>query len=350
MKKSPLFADTLRFLPYKFLSDDRIRAFFIRRSGLKEESFSFSGNLCNQKRRLVILPRNLGLLSVFLPFLLEQIRDSDHNDVMLLCENRFLPLFKALDLEHQCVPIPAMGFRYGEPPFQMIESQLRSHLPEVTLMLEPKPSLLQLYLAKACGASYRVGINCEAHYPFLNISLRPGSDDSPYLFRSHLWPMFVAHGEDSVRFHPLTHDSRQLSSRHVILLNLEPPLQGDPWKPEELSSLVQNLDPRYRFLALTSEPSMFAPYSALLENLSIRLAPTTASFSAFLESLRQYQGLVTLNSAHAQLAMNVSRIPMLLISSPNQTRWIPTEQPDIHVLHRGSPLPSDPFAPLYDPV
>jgi hypothetical protein len=344
LNTSLLFADKFQYWFFRFLTEQRIRSFFVRRSGSESGAFHYAQNLSKNPRRVIFVPTDLSYLAVHMPLLHELAQKSVSNSLILLCEEDFHPLFKVLGLEKHCLFVRFSTMRFGDPAFQTIESQLRSHKSEVSVMLDPKPSLLMLYLARACGSTYRVGANVASDYPFLNISFSKSQGASPYSFRTSLETIFqVTHDAHP---HPLAHNPAQLSSRNVFLLNLEPSVSGKDWSAEELTGLLQRLDPHFRLLALVPDQKLLDRFAPLLDRLAIRTAPIASSYTAFLDLLRQYKGLVTLNSAHAQLAMNVSKIPTLLISEPELTNWIPQDCTSVHTLERGKALPANPFASI----
>ena len=62
--------------------------------------------------------------------------------------------------------------RFGERVFDELEQKIHEFSPTVCIYLG-QPFLPRLYLAKSSGAGLRIGFNCEAYYPFLNMSLTP---------------------------------------------------------------------------------------------------------------------------------------------------------------------------------
>lgn len=339
MKNLPIFADKIRFWPFKVLSQKTARAYLVRKSGTVVQPFSFRNDLSQSRKKLFVLPQTLSRLSIYIPFLLELAETASPNDTVFLCPLSFQPLLKALDLERFGIFMDMESLRYGNPDFRVLDETLLSRQFEAAVMLEPAPSLLLQYLIRSCRAPVRVGFDCESYYPFLNLSFRGGPTVST--FREQLNGLFRI--KPTNRKHPLAHHSGHLSSQHVILLNLEPALNGKAWTQEELNQLARSLDPRFRLLALAPDPKLIEPYAALLERLAIRIAPIASSFSGFLDLLRQYRGLVSLNSEHVQLAMHVSQIPTILVNDAELSAWNPENCPDVHVVPRKLPYPEDIF-------
>lgn len=330
-----MFADKIHFWPFRLFSEAWIRSFFVKRSGQNTAPFSYNKDLTGIVKRLIILPHSLATLAAHLPFLLEMDRKGKPDDLKLLCDLSFLPLLKALGIEKHGIFANFAGLRYGNPDFSQLELTLQNSKFEVCIMLEESPSLLLLYLARASGAPMRLGLDCEKHYPFLNISYR-SADSSPYSFRTHMDGLFQT--SSWTHEHPLAHDPANLSSQKVILLNLESSIGGTSWTTEELSQIAASIDPHYRLLALITDPSLLEKFTPLLERLSIRTAPIASSYTAFLDLLRQYRGMISLNSAHAQLAINISKIPTLLLTEPRLAQWSPRYCSNVHIIERGKPL------------
>lgn len=61
--------------------------------------------------------------------------------------------------------------RYGDPNFKQTLKQLYEFVPKACIFLG-NFDLPRLYLAKKCGAAYRIGFNCDSVFPFLNINLK----------------------------------------------------------------------------------------------------------------------------------------------------------------------------------
>ena len=341
-KASSLLADKWRYLPLRLLSERNLRRWFLKRCGQETGQFSFSRDLSANPKRLFFLPTRLETLSVHLPLLIDLAATASKGDLTLLCDESFHPLLKSIGLESVCLFAHFQRLRFGEVTFAALENQLRAASFEVCTMLEPKENLLQLYLARATGATWRIGFEAEQDYPFLNISLRSSLLGSPYAFRKILREVFKLPALSQP--HPLVHNPEQLSSRHVILLNLEPSINGTGWTTNELAELTKHLDPHYRLLALVPDASLLEPHTQTLEKLAIRVAPIAGSYHAFLDLLRQYHGMVSLNSPHAQLAMNVSRIPTLLLNEPTLAGLVPPDLSDVVQLERGKPFPPNPLA------
>lgn len=345
MKNLPIFADKIRFWPFKVLSQKAARSFLIRKSGAVVPAFTYRNDLSGTRKRLLVLPSRLSRLSIFIPFLLEIADGAKREDLAFLSPDGFHPLLKALGMDSMGIFYQPSMLRYGQEAFQALDHSLRQRAFEVVIMLEGAPSLPLQFLARASGAPIRIGFECEADYPFLNLSFRSGKTISA--FRTHLESLFRIRTVN--RKHPLAHHSEHLSSQHVILLNLEPSIQGHSWNADELTQLSRSLDPRFRLLALAPDPALIEPFAALLERLAIRIAPIASSYSGFLDLLRQYCGLVTLNSEHAQLAMHVSQVPTILINEPELDIWLPEDCPDVHVVNRQKPFPDHIFRVLTTP-
>jgi len=338
LKTSSLFIDSFRYWPFRLFSEAGIRKYFARKAGQESGSFIYSNDLTKHRKRIVFLPSELSLLSVHVPLCLELSRAAKEHELVFVGDESYMALFKALGIEKFGWFYSATNLRYGDPFFKALELKIRSHGFDVALMLDSQPSLLQLYLTRASGAAIRIGMDCDKDYPFLNFCFHT-EKSSPYSFRSHLQILFLL--EDSHQDHPFAHKSSNLSSKQVILLNLEPSVDGHAWTVDEMTVLAQKIDPHYRLLALAPDPTLLEQWGPTLERLAIRSAPIATSFSAFLDLLRQYKGMISLNSAHAQLALNISHIPMILVHDPKLEGWLPQETHAWSAFTRGTPVPND---------
>lgn len=320
LKTSTLFADQLRYAPFRFMPLAWVRHWFLKKAGAESGVFSYHPHLGECKRVLVFLPDDDYELFVMLPLILAVVQGKSTEDLFLVTEEKHRHLLKALGLDGKCHFGTPRGMRYGESEFSQVVNRLTSQEWDLCLFLRKDFPLNSLYLAKCSNATYRMGVGCESQYPFLNISLRP-LDTTPYHLRTLLYQQFrfdpdtaaknalkVGKHRTSAQAEPV-----HLSSSNVLLLNLEPPRQGSPWSSDELRRVCEALSKQFRLLALVSDPSQISPYSDLLESLQVRTAPVPATSGALFDLLRQYKGVLTLDTPHAHLFVNLSEAQVCLL-------------------------------------
>jgi hypothetical protein len=207
------------------------------------------------------------------------------------------------------------------------------------LFLPSSFPLQLLFLAKATGATYRIGVGCEAEFPFLNISLRPDALGA-YGLRSFLCKQFAIPEATAVldarhAGKPISaHEAKPLASSSMLLLSLDPPVEGEPWSADELRMVSQGLMGKHRLLALASDPKTLSRYQNLLETLEIRTAPISAVSGTLLEALWQYGGIVSLNAPNVHLFLNFSQARVFLVSeTPESELPLPADS-KLHVFDR----------------
>jgi len=330
LKSSDLFTDKFRYFLLRFYPQAWLRRWFLKRSGADSGPFSYNPNLAECQRVLVFLPRQEAQIFVLLPLLLEIARGKSSDSLLLITDESHRHLLRALGLEPFAHFGTSTGMRYGESEFELVSRQIQAHQWDLCLYLDHGFPLTLLFLAKISMATYRMGVGCEAHFPFLNISLRPSQPDSPYSLRTLLYQQF--------RLNPLVVSERaleagkhrsaaaqsdpvHLSSSNVLLINLEPPLEGPAWSVEEITRLSEAFASKFRLLALVSHPEQLAPFAEALENLKVRTAPVPSTSGALFDMLRQYKGVVTLNTAHAHLFTNLSPVRVVVLAGDASSPW-----------------------------
>lgn len=338
-----IFPDKPIFFLLGLVPERRIRQFCAQRMPIST-AFSWKQDLSLSKRRLVILPHSLQNLSSALPLLLQlhQCKEA----LQFLCPREFESLIKAMGLDSRCIYYSPVDLTFFHPEFSKLQSIIAQFGPDLVLNLENNPHLPLHYLIGKSNAAWRVGGNCQSYHPFLNISIELGQASFSVLLEK-LRVLF--HFGFSKLDHPLKHSKETLSSSQVILLNLEDAIDGTSWSEAELLQLVKQLDPHFRLLALKLDSQNALKYQAILDRLSIRTAPTATSFVVFLEMLKQYRGMISLHSAHAELAIQLSQLPMVILHSPSDTAWMQEGMDFVHAFPKSNPLPSGLLAPLLKP-
>jgi hypothetical protein len=175
LKPSPYFADRFSFFFFRFYSKASLFKWFLKKADAETEAFEYPSSLSGSHRTIVFLPSNRELSALTLTAL-ERFWDPDQT---LLVGSVDL----TNDIHKLKVKIPFISYtdsdcRFGEPAFCEIEEKLVAFNAEICLYLETEPFLPRLYLVKKSAAPCRIGFYAEAEFPFLNISLKPESDDS----------------------------------------------------------------------------------------------------------------------------------------------------------------------------
>ena len=348
MKTSALFADKFRYYPLRLYPQSWLRRWFIKRSGPESGVFSYNPNLAQCQKVLLFLPEQDGALFVLLPLVLEVAAGKTPDSLLIITDERHRHLLRAIGLESYSHFTSPIGMRYGESEFHSVIRRIQSHEWDLCLFFKRHFILTHLFLAKVSAATYRLGIGCEEQFPFLNISLRPANPQSPYSLRTLLYQQFhidaketASHALQAAQHKYSTHaEPVHLSSSNVLLLNLEPPIESEPWQPEEIRRLCEAFASKFRLLALVSDPKQLSPYASILESLQIRTAPVPTTSGALFDMLRQYKGVLTLNSPHAHLFINLSPTRVIILDSENESNWAPPAEPQLKRFERKT----DPYA------
>jgi len=317
------FTKGWRFFLHRFYSEARCRSFFNRRSGSENQLTNYTCDLEKYPRRLVILPERFEELSVWLPLFLYLQRTSKEENIFFISPHSHRPILKAVGLQKNCYLYSPYHFRFGEKDFHDLETFIQAEQFDLCLFFDSDMPLLKLYLAKLSQASIRLGMLSDEAYPFLNVSLVPASKSRClYTLRETFFHHFGLPEKeilDKAARHAKPdqagHDESHLPGRHVFLLNMEPDLSGKPWSAEQITSINRALEGKYRLLALFpgGESQKNKAYQDLLNKLQIRIAPIPSNSGALLDLIRQYAGLISRNSGHAHLCLNLGTIPTLLI-------------------------------------
>lgn len=324
MNSLPVFSSGLMYLPLRLGGYSWARRFLIRQSGGSEQPFCYSPDLEKLPRRLLILPDEVAEFSTFLPLILHLGEETSKGELLILSSQEHRPILKALQMEDYCLFHQPEHLRYGEAALRQIRDQICSKTWDICLFLDGAQPLVKLYLARCSKAPYRVALQAEEQNPFVNISLRPRTPRSLYSRCACLYNHFRLNSKSLLNkcreysSHRLrtggSQDSHShLSSNNVLLLNMEPSRNsGRMWTEQELVSLSHWLGGKYRLLALF-QGSAPAQWSQILEQLQIRVAPIPSTSGALVDLVRQYRALVSLDSAHAHLAMHLTETRVLLL-------------------------------------
>ena len=175
MKPSPYFADRFSFFIYRFFSKASLFQWFLKKADSETKTFEYPSSLSGSHRSIIFLPSNREFAAVVIANL-ERFWDPKKtllvgsvdltNDIHKLKAR--IPFFSYT--ESDC--------RYGEPAFSDLEEKLIEFKADICLYLETDLFLPKLYLVKKTGAPCRIGFYAEPEFSFLNVSLKPKSEDS----------------------------------------------------------------------------------------------------------------------------------------------------------------------------
>jgi hypothetical protein len=313
------FAKSVRWFFMRFFSEKQLRLWFEKRSGGENEMFRYRADISSCKRVIVFLPKELDKLFVILPLAIELSGKRKQDDFLILTDENNRYILRALNLEHLSLFYKGPSMVYGEEHFFEIERKIQEQRWDLCLFLHENASLPYLYLAKATRATYRIGIKQE--FPFLNIALQSyPSSSSIYANRNFLYKTLSVDPKKAEKdsIHVTQKNERlssisKLSTSNAILLNLEPPIIGEPWTESEIFMICKSFRPDWRLITIAATTEQVEPYSKVMEELEIRSNPVLLHSESIFSVLRQYPAIITLNSLHSHLFLNLSNIKVLMI-------------------------------------
>lgn len=166
MKPSPYFKDCFRYFFKRFSSKESLFRWFLKQAGEDSGAFDFPAALKGNPKTLVMLPRDMERAASFL----HGMPDAFFKNALLCAHESLHALVSAK--RAQAIYYSDLECRYGEVMFDELLQKIKDYAPQVCIYLG-EAFLPRLYLAKASGASCRLGFANENCYPFLNVSLRP---------------------------------------------------------------------------------------------------------------------------------------------------------------------------------
>jgi len=281
--------------------------------------FQYRTDISSCKKVIVFLPMELDRLFVILPLAIELSEKRKQDDILILTDEKNRYVLRALNLEHISLFYNSQTMVYGEEHFFEIERKIQEQRWDLCLFLLESAPLPYLYLAKATHATYRIGIKPE--FPFLNIALQSyPNNNSIYANRNFLYKTLLIDPKkaekDSV--HVTQKNERldstpKLSTSNAILFNLEPPIKGEPWTESEIFMICKSFRPEWRLITIAATTEQFEPYYKVMEELEIRSNPVLLHSESIFSVLRQYPAIITLNSLHSHLFLNLSNIKILML-------------------------------------
>jgi hypothetical protein len=342
------FYKNWRYFFLRFRSEEVVRSYFVKKSGEETIVSNYSANLQNYAKKLVFLPDNSEDLHVYLPLLMHLAQIEAPESLLFVSPQHHRHLLKALNLQDFTTLYNTAHFVFGDPEFIDLQRSIQAESFELVLFLDKQFPLLKLFLARYSGAPVRLAINCDHAYPFLNISLRQSQNgDSVYANRQLLFKHFNLPSssilEKAVHYvrGAVREDDSSLPTRHVVLLNMEPDLDGVQWTREQLQSIQKCISNKYRILALFAPGQKDESVTNELHRLQIRIAPIPSSSGALLDMLRQYRAIISRNSDHAHLCINLGHLPTYIASSGNTRFPLPESVKSMTILED---------KPVFDPT
>ncbi len=315
----------------RFFSAQRLRLWFEKKSGGKNEMFQYKPDIANCKRIIMFLPEEQDKFFVILPFAIALSEKRDSNDFLIVTDEINRHILRALGLERLALFYNSQNMLYGEADFFELEKRIQEQKWDLCVFLQENAWLPFLYLARMTRAPYRMGIKQE--FPFLNIALQNSSNrENIYANRSFLYKTFFIEPEKaknkSIQV-TLKNEkpglNSKLSTLNTLLLNLEPPVEGEPWSDNEVFMICKSFQPRWRLITTAATNKQLEPYAKVMEELEMRSSTVLLHSESIFSMLRQYPAIITLNSMHSHLFLNLSTIKILMLEQ-NEDYEIPNDQ------------------------
>ncbi|MDR2731913.1 MAG: hypothetical protein LBB36_01710 [Fibromonadaceae bacterium] len=329
---SPMpFARGFRWFFMRFCSERRVRYWFEKKSGGKNEMFQYKADISTCKKVIIFLPVEQDKFFVVLPLAVALSATRDNDSFMVVTDENNRYILRALNLEWKSLFYNSKTMLYGEEDFFEMEKKVQEQKWDLCIFLQENATLPYLYLARATRASYRMGMKQE--FPFLNIALKNSSNsENIYTNRNFLYKTFQIDSKNTEQecIRTTQKNERQnynsrLSSSNTILLNLEPPINGEPWAESEVFAICKAFQPGWRLITIAATAKQLEPYMKVMEELDMRSNPILLHSESIFSVLRQYPAIVTLNSLHAHLFLNLSNIKVLMLEQ-NADYEIPNNQ------------------------
>ncbi|MCL2100248.1 MAG: hypothetical protein FWH22_00860 [Fibromonadales bacterium] len=328
------FAKKLRWFFMRFRSARGLRRWFEKKSGGRNEIFQYKADIASSKRVVIFLPAEQDKLFAILPFAMALSQQRTQNDFLVITDQENRYILRALGLERVSLFYNSQTMLYGEADFFEMEKRVQEQKWDLCIFLHENAELPFLYLARVTRASYRMGIKQE--FPFLNIAFQNSSNsENIYANRNFLYKTFSIDPkkaeQDSVRVTQKNEKSgfnSKLSTSNTLLLNLEPPIYGEPWSELEISMICKAFQPGWRLIAIAATAEQLELYAKVMDELEMRSNPVLLHSESIFSVLRQYPAIVTFNSLHSHLFLNLSNVKILMLEQsddyeiPNNQRMI----------------------------
>jgi hypothetical protein len=340
---SSVFARNIRWFFMRFCSERQIRQWFEKKSGGEPEIFQYKADIASCRKVVVFLPAEQDKFFVLLPFAVSLSEKRMPDNFLVITEENNRPILRALDLERAALFYKSNAMLYGTSDFFEMEKRIQERKWDLCLFLQEKTTLPFLYLARATGAPYRMGVKQE--FPFLNITLKNASySENIYASRNFLYKTFLIDQKKAEKdsIHATQKNEKQsstsrLSTANTILLNLEPPINGEPWLDSEVFAVCKAFQPGWRLITIAATTSQLEMYSKVMEELDMRSNHVLLHSESIFSLLRQYPGIITLNSPHSHLFLNLSGIKVLMLEQEQDPYYaVPNDQRIIKFSRNGN--------------
>jgi len=317
---SSVFAKNIRWFFMRFFSERYIRLWFEKKSGGEPEMFQYKADISSCEKIVIFLPSEYDKFFILLPFAQSLSIKRMPDNFLIVSDENNRSILRAMDLERASLFYNNQTMLYGTSDFFEIEKRIQERRWDLCLFLQEKASLPFLYLARATGATYRMGVKQD--FPFLNITLKNASysDDDIYANRNFLYKTFSIDPQkaENDSIHATQKNEKlnsisKLSTANTVLLNLEPPIDGEPWSESELIALCKAFQPGWRLITIAATTAQLDIYSKVMEELDMRSNHVLLHSESIFSLLRQYPGIITLNSVHSHLFLNLSSIKVLML-------------------------------------
>jgi len=330
---SSVFAKNIRWFFMRFFSERHIRLWFEKKSGGEPEIFQYKADISSCEKIVIFLPSEQDKFFVLLPFAQSLSIKRMPDNFLIISDENNRPILRAMDLERASLFYSSQTMLYGTSDFFEIEKRIQERRWDLCIFLQEKATLPFLYLARTTGAPYRMGLKQD--FPFLNITLKNASySDDIYANRNFLYKTFsidIQKAEkDSIHAtqkNEKLNSTSRLSTANTVLLNLEPPIEGEPWSESEVIALCKAFQPGWRLIAIAATTAQLDMYSKAMEELDMRSNHVLLHSESVFSLLRQYPGIITLNSLHSHLFLNLSNIKVLMLEYEGDQSYLVPSNP-----------------------
>ncbi|MCL2208042.1 MAG: hypothetical protein FWB90_08130 [Fibromonadales bacterium] len=303
----------------RFRSAQGIRHWFEKKSGGQNEMFQYKPDLSSNKKTVIFLPPEQDKFFIILPFAMALSENKGQDDFLVIADEENRYILRGLGLERMSLFYNKDTMLYGEYDFFEMEKRIQETKWELCIFLQDNPQLPFLYMARATRAPYRMGVKQE--FPFLNITLQSSAaSENIYAIREFLYKTFAIDPKKAekgsiqvTQKNEKLNVNSKLSTSSTILLNLEPPIKGEPWSEHEVYMICKAFQPTWRLITIASTSKQLEPYAKVMEELELRSNPVLLHSESIFSVLRQYPAIISLNSLHSHLFLNLSRINVLML-------------------------------------
>jgi len=293
--------------------------------------FQYRPDISTCKKVIIFLPNEQDKFFVMLPFAMALAENKGSDDFLIITEEDNRYILRALGMERLSLFYNNSTMLYGEDDFYELEKRIQELKWDLCVFLQENAQLPFLYLARITKAPYRTGLKQE--FPFLNIALQnSANNENIYANRNFLYKAFSINPkkaeDESIR---VTHKNERLglnsrlSTSNTLLLNLEPPITGEAWSEHDVYTMCKAFQPGWRLITIAATTKQLEPYAKVMEELEMRSNPVLLHSESIFSVLRQYPAIITLNSIHSHLFLNLSNIKVLMLEQ-NDDYDIPNNQ------------------------